>query len=209
LVSEMRLHKLEQQIEKYADWLSVRESGEHDANVHQYPGLWRLRCSFVEFLQRKSPTEWDDHEDDVAARAVRVDWHYQAMMYETANSELCRLAVLSYPSQSVRMYMLVAVNRIDDAEMRRDTALHFFEHDESETIRDYALEVLSRSGWDRAEETALTYWNNGFTTRRIVALRVLKNVASPKLKDLLRQAMEGSDPAVAYAANAISSLAEQ
>jgi hypothetical protein len=205
----MNLCKLKQQLDAYAGWLAVTESGEHDSDVQRYPALWRLRFSFAEFLCSKSPHEWDTNEDNLAARAVRIDWHYQAMMNELSNSEICRLATLPYPSQSIRMYMLLAVNRIDDAEMRRDTSLHFFEQDESEAIRDYALEVLSRSGWDRSEEIALTYWQNGFTMRRLVALRVLKIIRSSKLNDILKQATEVRDPCVAYAARCIYSMEQQ
>lgn len=205
----MNLHKLERQLNSYESWLAAAKSDKQEVNALQYPGLWRLRHAIVEFWQEKSPKEWDEFEDSIAARIARVDWHYQAITSELSNSDLYRLALLPYTSQSVRLYMLTAVSKIDDTEMRRDAALYFFENDGSETIRDCALEVLSRSNWDRAENTALAYWNTGYSMKMMVALRVLKNIGSSRLKYLLKQAMDGLDPSVAYAAKALSLLGEE
>lgn len=165
-----------------------------------------LSLAFISFLKEKSLDDWTQEDNALVQSIVRVDWAYHRLLLSLSDPELCELITMPFSDEVVRMYMLVRGSQINDETVRKKIALHFFENDPSDTIRDSAFKVLARCGWHLTETYAERFWESGDLLKQMVALDALHAANSDLLDKYLDMAAKSEDGNLKTAAMGISKL---
>lgn len=165
-------------------WAQDRAGPRYNPLEHfmgEYPGWDELSLAFIDFLKTRSVKKWTKGDSSVVRNLVTLDGATERLLRSIPDNELFDLLTLPYPDQQVRLYMLVRARRVGDQTEKMRIAAHFFEHDDSGTVRDYALEMLARTKWSLTEHYVKIWWDSGDLVKRLVALNALLAAQSSQL----------------------------
>lgn len=171
-----------------------------------YPELDQLSQSFWDFIQYVPPESWTKREVKQIEQLVRLDWNDKALLERIESSDLALVIGLNFPTQVIRMYMLMNVRILADSATRLMILLSFLYHDASDAVKDIALEKLAVEKWTGTEEAARVWWHSGDTTKRMAALQALKLFESGLLPEFLCKAKESGDLSLERYARAIEDI---
>lgn len=173
------------------------------ANVPtDYPEFTQLLDAFVNVIKAQS-AEWTAEELSAINKALMI---VPSFLDHIPDDRVFEVFTQNYPERSFRMWLLVEASRLKQPKLAEKLALHFFESDDSDAVRDRALEILGRMHWSLTEDYAELLWETGDIPRKIAILNALKAYGSKNLERYLEQA--ATEPALSRVVSAIRAVQE-
>lgn len=165
-----------------------------------YPEFTQLLDAFVNVIKAQS-AEWTAEELSAINKALMI---VPSFLDHIPDDRVFEVFTQNYPERSFRMWLLVEASRLKQPKLAEKLALHFFESDDSDAVRDRALEILGRMHWSLTEDYAELLWETGDIPRKIAILNALKAYGSKNLERYLEQA--ATEPALSRVVSAIRAV---
>jgi hypothetical protein len=167
----------------------------------EYPEWTELYTSWGDFLSAAPPSTWTTAESDAVLYALARDneaEHLADGLSAQNAHELTTVAetVTRCGEQDARWQLAVVLGRAGKGSADLESALLRLTQDSDEYVRRRALESLAKIGSSHVEEVALSAWNEGgpnMLWSKMMALWALREVHSPTLGSLLRDATQSTD----------------